>query len=564
MMLSQEEYQKVFVQTKAITQAQFDGLSQTKEARQIGLDRVLVARGILTEREVGQLMSIWFEVPFVDLGRTEIHSEDVALLPEVFARAQEALVIGQTPTQIRVATTDPRNSILASQLKKFFRREIVFVYATGRDLQQHYFLYQADPESRLRAIIDREQVDTRDMDMRATDFVSTMIDIAYQRRVSDIHLEPEEEYVLLRYREDGILHDIVQLPVDLEENILTRIKVLSRLATDEHRKAQDGKISYKTPWGNDVEIRVSIVPTTHQEKAVLRLLTDQTQAFSLPELGFSPEDYTKISNAAHKPWGMILATGPTGSGKTTTLYALLQLLNEREVNITTIEDPVEVDLDGVSQIQVNERTGLTFAKGLRSIVRQDPDIIMVGEIRDGETADIAVNAAMTGHLVLSTLHTNDAATTFVRLVDLGVDAFLIASTVNIVVAQRLVRKVCIGCIQSLDVNVEQELLFERFPQAKNRLLKMTGKNTIKDLQLFAGKGCKVCHMTGYHGRVGIFEVLEVTDEIRDALMTHKNADQIGVIAREQGMHSMVEDGLRKVLVGQTTIEEVFRVSQLDD
>lgn len=564
MNLNSAEYQDIFVRSGAVTQEQFDALKETKEAQDFGLDRVLVSRGILTEREVGQLMSFWYDVPFAELSRTQIRPETVTSVPEAYAREQGILVLSETENQVTVATTNPKDAHLQSQLEMSFRKKVKFVYAVPRELQQQYYLYQADPEGQLKAIIDREHPGSGGMDMRVTDMVEAMITIGYQRRVSDIHLDPEEDYLLLRYREDGILHDVMRFPATLQDNIITRIKVLSRLATDEHRKAQDGKISYKTPWGNAVEIRVSIVPTTHHEKVVMRLLTDQTQAFSLPELGFSPADYKKVIEAAHKPWGMILVTGPTGSGKTTTLYAVLQLLNEREVNITTIEDPVEVDLDGVAQIQVNEKAGLTFAKGLRSIVRQDPDIIMVGEIRDPETAGIAVNAAMTGHLVLSTLHTNDAATAFPRLQDMEVEEFLVSSTVNIVVAQRLVRKVCMNCIQSTELTAEHEKLLEQVPEVDELFLKVAGKKTKKEMRLFAGKGCKVCHNTGYQGRIGIFEVLEVTQEVRDAVTSKKNADEIGKIAQSQGMTTMIEDGLKKVLVGQTTIEEVLRVSQLED
>lgn len=564
MPMTREELHNALVVSGAITEEQFEQSALQKEAGVFGLEESLLARGILKDDDLGQILASHYDVPFIQLARTELHPEVVGLLPEVFAREQQVLVVSNTGTKVRIATTDPNRPNLKAVLEKRFRQGVDFSYATVRDLRQHYYLYQADPEARLKGIIDQEKPVEGGMDTRVTDLVDAMMDIAYQRRVSDIHLDPEEDYLLLRFREDGILHDVMRLPPELHENIVTRIKVMSRLATDEHRKAQDGKISYTTPWGNPVEIRVSIVPTTHQEKVVMRLLTDQTQAFSLPELGFSTRDYAQVVEAAHKPWGMILVTGPTGSGKTTTLYAVLQLLNEREVNITTIEDPVEVDLDGVAQIQVNEKAGLTFAKGLRSIVRQDPDVIMVGEIRDPDTASIAVDAAMTGHLVLSTLHTNDAATAFVRLMDLEVKEFLIASTVNLVIAQRLVRKICMNCIQSSKFDEAHKALLDRAPEVEALMLKTAGKKATKDLQLYVGKGCKVCHGTGYHGRIGIFETLEVTEEIRNAFMAKMNSDQIGEIARGQGMTTMVEDGLQKVLVGQTTIEEVLRVSQLED
>ena len=291
----------------------------------------------------------------------------------------------------------------------------------------------------------------------------------------------------------------------------------------------------------------------------MRLLTDKSHSFTLTDLGLSTPDYKKISDVIHKPWGAILVTGPTGSGKTTLLYAMLRVLNQRGVNITTIEDPVEFDIENISQIQVNEKAGLTFANGLRSIVRQDPDIIMVGEIRDKETAGIAVNAAMTGHLVLSTLHTNDAATTFPRLQDMDIEDFLVASTVNVVVAQRLVRKTCGNCLTSVKMDTVRLELLERTPNLKEYFMELTGKKVLKTHRLYEGKGCHVCHGTGFHGRIGIFEVLVVSDSVREAIMQHKNADDIHGIALEEGMTSMLYDGLRKVTVGQTTLEEVLRV-----
>ncbi|KKR57827.1 MAG: Type IV-A pilus assembly ATPase PilB [Candidatus Uhrbacteria bacterium GW2011_GWE2_40_58] len=316
---------------------------------------------------------------------------------------------------------------------------------------------------------------------------------------------------------------------------------------------------YKDHWGENIEIRLSVIPTTHKEKAVMRLLSDKSRRFSMADLGLQPEDFKKMSEMIHRPWGMILVTGPTGCGKTTTLYSVLKVLNQRDVNITTIEDPVEYDIEGVNQIQVNERTNLTFAKGLRSIVRQDPDIMMVGEIRDPETASIAVNAAMTGHLVLSTLHTNDAATAFPRLTEMEVENFLTASTVNLVMAQRLVRRICMSCIQSVEMTELEEQFIEGMPKVKEYLEELGKKKDISKFKLYKGKGCNVCNHTGYHGRIGVFEMLVVTDAIREAIMQEKNADEIHDIAIAEGMTSMLHDGLSKVIVGQTTLEEIMRV-----
>lgn len=330
-----------------------------------------------------------------------------------------------------------------------------------------------------------------------------------------------------------------------------------------------------------LDIRVSIVPITEGEKVVMRLLSEKSRQFSLEDLGLETDDLAKVRRAIEKPYGMILAVGPTGCGKTTTLYAILKILNERDVNIMTIEDPVEYDVSGVNQIQVNPKTDLTFAKGLRSIVRQDPDIILVGEIRDDETAGIAINSAMTGHLVLSTLHTNDAATTFVRLMDMKIESFLVASTVNVVVAQRLLRKICTQCLASQEIqNPKFEILNKSQIQnpndQKKKVIKEQSNTSLAGLpqeliakyfgdretiRIYHGKGCDVCHNTGYAGRVGIYEVLEVNEEIKKAINSSADSDTIAEIAKKSGMTTMLEDGLRKVQRGITTIEEVLRVTK---
>jgi type II secretory ATPase GspE/PulE/Tfp pilus assembly ATPase PilB-like protein len=330
---------------------------------------------------------------------------------------------------------------------------------------------------------------------------------------------------------------------------------LSKLRTDEHRSAQDGKI--RADMGDKkLDIRISIVPVIEGEKIVMRLLSERVHQVGLEDLGFASDDLVKLKKEYAKPYGMILATGPTGSGKTTTLYGILKILNRREVNISTIEDPVEYDIEGVNQIQVNPKTNLTFAAGLRSILRQDPNIIMVGEIRDEETAEIAINSAMTGHLVLSTLHTNDAPTALPRFLEMGIEPFLVASTVNIIIAQRLVRKICSQCIISESITAED--LKKKFPPA---LIDRYFGAEKKEIRIYHGKGCKTCSDTGYAGRVGIFEVLVVTEMIRDLIMKRANADQVRALAITEGMQTMIEDGIRKVLAGITTLEEVIRVTR---
>ncbi len=405
------------------------------------------------------------------------------------------------------------------------------------------------------AAIDKETIEqllSKPHDQIAIiDVVRDIIEFAYISRASDIHLDPAEDKLMVRFRIDGVMHDMFHIPKDIHPEVISRIKVLSGLRTDEHQIPQDGRLQFIASDKIKFDIRVSIVPTYHEENTVMRLLVQEGGvARTIESMGFSKRDHDIVVRAIEKPYGMILVTGPTGSGKTTTLYTLLKKLNQPDVSIITIEDPVEFSLEGVDQIQVNTQTGLTFASGLRAILRQDPNIIMVGEIRDEETAAIAVNAALTGHLLLSTLHTNDAATTLPRLLDMGVEPFLIASTVNVAIAQRLVRKICPVCKQKKTYSVAAlQTIVSAFP---HEMIK-------PNMQFFEGKGCKTCNETGYLGRLPIYEVLDVTEAIREAILARSSASDLEKIAVHEGMTTMLEDGLLKALQGLTTLEEILRV-----
>ncbi len=381
--------------------------------------------------------------------------------------------------------------------------------------------------------------------------VDDMMAYGYTARASDIHLEPYEEKLVARMRIDGILNDIFIFPRSLHSGIITRIKVLGGMRTDEHQAAQDGRfrMNLASP-AIQFDVRVSIVPTYYGENCVLRLLAEQAGISTLDALALTDADRKKIRKAVQTPYGMILATGPTGSGKTTTLYTILKELNTREVSVITIEDPIEYSLEGIDQIQVNARTGLTFANGLRSVLRQDPNIIMVGEIRDEEAAAIAINAALTGHKLLSTIHTNDAATTLPRLLDMGIEPFLVASTINVAIGQRLVRTICTSC-----------KIPRRITEGEFNALKENIPVEILDnhRDFFQGKGCAICHNTGYRGRLGIYEVLEMNDFIREAMMRRADAGEIKKIAIKNGMTTLLEDGFQKAVAGLTTIEEILRV-----
>lgn len=380
--------------------------------------------------------------------------------------------------------------------------------------------------------------------------VDLLLEYAFLNRASDIHIDPESTKLIMRLRIDGVLRESFVFPKELQPEIISRIKVLSGLRTDEHQMAQDGRFRATIVDIGFVDVRASIVPTYDGENAILRLLSERTKIVAIEDLDLNEKDLLRLQKAIKRPYGMILATGPTGSGKTTTLYTVIRALNTKEISILTIEDPIEYAIAGIDQIQVNTRTGLTFANGLRSILRQDPNIIMVGEIRDEETAGIAVNAALTGHLLLSTIHTNDAATAFPRLIDMKIEPFLITSTVNIVVGQRLVRRICPDC------KIEIKITHTEFESLFSSLTLNVLKN---NREFFKGKGCDQCNNSGYYGRLGIYEVLEIDDSIRDAIMQRKNASIIRSIAIKNGMTTMLEDGFKKVIEGKTTIEEILRV-----
>lgn len=381
--------------------------------------------------------------------------------------------------------------------------------------------------------------------------VNWLLAYACDVRASDIHIDPNERDIKVRFRVDGTLREAHILPNYLQDEIISRVKILSNLRTDEHQTAQDGRFRVTMPDSETViDVRIAITPTYYGESAILRLLASKNYDFSLDALGLSKENQVKILEVLKQPHGMILATGPTGSGKTTTLYSILKILNTEDSAIITLEDPIEYSLNNVRQIPVNNRSGLTFGTGLRSILRQDPDIIMVGEIRDEETASLAVNSALTGHLLLSTLHTNDAATTLPRLLDMKVEPYLISSTVNLAISQRLVRKICNNC------KVEYQLEPEEVTSI------MSSKMLFLDnVKFYKGTGCEVCNYTGYKDRIGIYEVMVMDDDIRQCILRKEPADRIKKIAVINGMETMAEDGFRKAVKGITTIEEILRVIQ---
>lgn len=547
-MLSTKELEKILVKGGFISTEQFEEACSQATKDKKSVEDVLVEKDLISDEHLGQLVANALGVNFINLRHISITDDVLKIIPEVMARQARAIVFSRAPRKLKVALNDPANLPLIHLLQKKTGDKIEIYYATNHDINLALAHYRRGLGEEFEETITKQlqagAVAAEDLPI--VKIVETILAYAYENKASDIHLEPLKTTVVVRFRIDGLLHDVVELPKSIHDLIVSRIKILASLRTDEHRAAQDGHLSFKVPE-EEVDVRVSIVPITSGEKVVLRLLSSKVRQFTLGDLGMNNEDLSKVRQAIKRPYGMILATGPTGCGKTTTLYAILKILNRREVNIATIEDPVEYDIQGVNQIQVNPRTNLTFASGLRSILRQDPDIIMVGEIRDRETAGIAINAAMTGHLVLSTLHANDAATTLPRLLDMGIEPFLVASTVNLIISQRLVRRLCPQCVYSYTVKSKD-------------LEEILGQKKTKGLRVYKGKGCQLCHNTGYLDRLGVFELLPVSENIRQLIMARADADEIKTQAQKESMETIFTDAWHKALNGLTSLEEVLRVT----
>ena len=530
------------------------------EAKQIPLEEILLIHDLINDENIGSVIADITGQKYINLSKVSIAPEILQLIPELFAIKQNVIAFKKDADGLHIALSNPLDMHTVEFVKKKTGLPVIPYFATHQNLSHTLQKYKKDITKTFDDII-HDYVQELKLNTKADPPIIKMIDtiIAYAQsnKASDIHIEPAKGHALVRYRIDGILHDVITLPSEIQPLLITRIKVLSKLRTDEHLAPQDGKIQHTiedTAHKETLDIRVSIVPIVEGEKAVLRLLSSQSRQFGLIDLGFSSDYLELITKAYQKPYGMILATGPTGSGKTTTMYAILKILNQPEKNIMTIEDPVEYDIGGINQIQVNAKTGLTFASGLRSILRQDPNVILVGEIRDEETAGIAVNSAMTGHLVLSTLHTNNTSTAIPRLIDMKIEPYLVASTVNCIIAQRLVRKICTECRISEEVK-EHEIM----NHVKQTVLKKIFPT--KTLRVYKGKGCPVCHNTGYEGRIGIYEVMVITDKIRDAITSKMDASHIEKLAIDEGMQSMLIEGLMKVKEGVTTLDEIMRVIQ---
>lgn len=563
MTLTDEELTKVLTDLKYMPPQKLQAAQDQAESEQTSLYDALISHDYLNEDELGKVTAYYYQLPYVAIDKINIPAELLNIMPEDVAKKFQTVAYQLENSNLHIATAEPGATDLFDMLsKKAGATKYIIAYATTSGINSALHLFKPELQNVLDSLVEQAQSDAPPV----AELVDQIFVYAYDAAASDVHIEPLHDDSVIRFRIDGVLHDEARYPKALHEQIVARLKVLARLRTDEHLSAQDGRLRI-TLRDQELSIRISIAPLVSGEKVVMRLLAQQTHQFNLTELGMSKDDLNLVRDGFSRPFGMILSTGPTGSGKTTTIYAILKILNTRNRNIASIEDPVEYEVDGVNQIQANTKTNLTFGEGLRSLLRQDPDILFVGEIRDEETAAITVNAAMTGHLVLSTMHTNDAVTTLPRLVDMGIEPYLVASTVNIIIGQRLVRQICNHCKASLKLthtpkgwegDPGQAILLSSIERPM--FIKHFGNKA--SIRVYNGNGCSACHNTGYQGRIGIFEVLEITPKLTQLISAKVDSDKLMEQAIADGMTTMLDDGLEKVISGETTLSEIMRVTRV--
>ena len=554
------------IQENLTTPERFDALSEEASLKNQNLLDILISEHVADSNYLNRLVADFLGVELINFNITPVDQEAVKIIPEEVARQRQIIIFSkEADGTLDVAMTDPSDLATLEYLAQHLRAKVRPFLATQADLNRGYSVYGSQLTSDFKTIIEKNIQETLRNQGKTVEesagqipivaIVDNIMTYAISLRASDIHMEVLEDVTLIRYRVDGILYEIMRIPKIVHTALVARLKLLSGLKIDEHYEPQDGRFRY-TSANQVVDVRVSVMPTFYGEKIVMRLLESSQKPLSLEELGFLPDIAKILEDNLKKTYGMLIACGPTGAGKTTTLYALMNMLNKPNVNIVTVEDPIEYNMRYINQSQVNVRAGITFASGLRAILRQDPNIIMVGEIRDKETANISVQAALTGHLLLSSLHTNDAPTAIPRLFDLEIPPFLVGSVLNLIVAQRLVRKICKSCIFSYaPEEATSKILAD---QVKELGLKVKSYTVPK--LLFKGKGCAVCNGTGYQGSAGIYEVLPITEPIRKIIVAPNfDLDRLREEAANEGMVTMFEDGLKKAELGVTTLDEVLRV-----
>jgi type IV pilus assembly protein PilB len=574
-MFTNNQLSDILIKAKIVTSEEFEKFFQEAEDKGKGLENYLLEKKIISLSSLYEAAANFFNIPFINLKNQIIRKDILLTIPEPIASTHNIISFDGDEKEIKIAVLDPEDLEVFEFIRKKTGRKIKIHLTTPENIKGALKQYHKTLKAELDYLTEEKKeikeggIDLKKLaeDLPIVRIVDTLLEYAIFEDASDIHIEPEEKDIIARYRIDGVLRTAMTLPKNVQSGIIARIKILANLKVDEHRLPQDGRFKIS---GNEynVSFRVSIIPTFDGEKVVMRLLNEKAQVLTLEQLGLSPKSLEAVKKNLTKPHGMILVTGPTGSGKTTTLYTILNILNTPEVNITTIEDPIEYRMPRVNQSQVNPKIGYTFASGLRAFLRQDPNIIMVGEIRDQETAEIAVHAAMTGHLVLSTLHTNDAATTLPRLAQMGIPSYLIASTTNLIIAQRLVRKICPNCIQSykLDKKVIEDLggaldIENILKTMEKEKVIVDAKKGLAPLLFYRGKGCKQCNGSGFKGRMGIYETLEINEAVAEIILTKGSVKDIKDQAIKAGAINMFEDGFIKAKNGITTIEEILRVTK---
>jgi type IV pilus assembly protein PilB len=550
----------LLIEEGLLTEAQLDAamLEQAESGKTLG--RLLIEQGTISEVELVRTLSRQVGLEFIDLNEYPIDASVSALVSEAVSRRYQAIPVGWEDGKLIVAMADPSNVFAVDDIRAIAGAEVHTVVATASQILETIERYsRVDGEVDEIMAAASEDADDAAPDLLSLSevvedapiikFVNLLVNQAVGDRASDIHVEPTESDLRIRFRIDGVLHEVMRSPRSIQAGVISRLKVMADINIAERRVPQDGRITMKVN-GRGIDLRVATLPTVYGEKVVMRILDKSSAVLSLEDLGFLPEALDRFETSYRKPYGTILVTGPTGSGKSTTLYATLNVLNKPDRNIITVEDPVEYRLPGINQVQINPKAGLTFAGALRSILRADPDIVLVGEIRDRETAIIGIEAALTGHLVLSTLHTNDASSTPMRLVEMGVEPFLVCSALDAVVAQRLARRLCDKCKEPYQPT-EAEVVGAGWPS--------------EDLAdgdwptLWRAIGCTACGRTGYRGRFGVHEVMLMSEEIERLVIERRSTEDIQKVALMQGMLSLRSDGLRKAALGHTSLEEIFRV-----
>ena len=568
-----ERVKEILLREKILSPEDLDRVLEEQASSEEGLSQILVRMGFVDEEKLASVLSEGLDLPMMNVARLKIDPAVIALVPIDVLKKNHILPVSRIGDNLSLAMADPSNLFVLDNIKQMTGLNVTPVVSRAKDIQDAIEQYAAPKNEDSFEKIKQDIKDAEDLELVSESLIrtesgridnltedapilrlmTTIIRQAVVSKASDVFIEPMEKHVRIRYRIDGVLREIDRMAKALHYPIVSRIKVVSNLDISEHRLPQDGRFKTMLEGGKEVDFRVSVLPTAHGEKIVLRVLDKNLDRVDIEKLGFEPEPLSRLKASCMRPHGMVLACGPTGSGKTTTLYSILKFIDTPGKNIVTVEDPVEYQMKGLNQVNIRFDVGLTFTATLRSILRQDPDVIMIGEIRDSETLDIAVKAALTGHLVLSSLHTTTAAGSVVRMVNMGIEPFLICSAVNCIVAQRLLRRICPACKQEVKI---PQALYDKMGVAK--LLPK------KDLIFYRGKGCDKCLSSGYAGRLGINEVLVLSSGVKKLILTRASEIELKARARREGMMTMREDALIKAAKGLTTLEEVVRVTAMDE